>query len=88
MVLAAMLEAETGMSEMVKAAVLLAPIAYMEHMKSKLLSLSAALMLDTVIYESWIIMLIDNTACPELAVEKSQRFISFVDECLLLEIML
>lgn len=49
MALAAMSDSETGVSDMVKAAVLLAPIAYMQHMKSQLLSVSVDLMLDKII---------------------------------------
>lgn len=48
MALAALSDAATGVSDMVKAAVLLAPIAYMQHMKSQLLSVSVDLMLDKV----------------------------------------
>ena len=48
MALAAMSDSGTGVSDMVKASVLLAPIAYLQHLKSQLLSISADLMLDKV----------------------------------------
>jgi hypothetical protein len=55
MALAELSDSETGVSDMVKAAVLLAPIAYMQHMKSQLLSVSVDLMLDKVINDPWLL---------------------------------
>jgi hypothetical protein len=49
MALAAMSVAETKMSNIVKAFVLLAPIAYMEHIQSPFLTACADLMLDVVV---------------------------------------
>ncbi|KAG0608302.1 hypothetical protein M758_8G095300 [Ceratodon purpureus] len=49
MALAAMSDPDTGMSNLLKASALLAPIAYMQHMKSQLLSVSVDLMLDKIV---------------------------------------
>jgi hypothetical protein len=46
--LAAFTMAETGMTNMVKAAVLLSPIAYLQHTTSQLVQAAAYYMLDKV----------------------------------------
>lgn len=47
--LAAMSDDNSAVTNMLKAGVLFAPIAYMQHMRSPLLTLSADLMLDKVL---------------------------------------